>query len=255
MKGTKVGIIAAMNEEIGLIQTRMDGTQLTEIAGIPFLSGYLGGTEVVATRGGVCKVNAAVSTQILIEHYSVKNVILVGVAGAVAPELKVGDIVISKDAVHHDVDARAVKLGFKLGEIPFSGRISWEADPYMIKMAQVACETAVVKFRQQCLEKPDMASLGEYGFNSVIGRILTGEQFIASSRKIARLRQLFEGHCVEMEGAAVAQTCVLNRKPFIIIRVISDQPGRKAWKSYQAFTSSVMPELLFQVVIEMLKRL
>ena len=166
----KTGIIGAMEEEIERLTAGLEDASETHVGAFIFYEGRLEGQPVAVVRSGVGKVNAAVTTLLLLQR-EVGRVIFVGVAGALDPALNVGDVVVSIDAVQHDVDATA--LGYALGEVP--GELpTWEADE---RLRDVALEAA--------------AELD--GVGVVAGRVASGDQFIASADKVAALRAQYGG--------------------------------------------------------------
>ncbi|SDX69190.1 5'-methylthioadenosine/adenosylhomocysteine nucleosidase [Eubacterium barkeri] len=213
-----IGIIAALKEEVeGIVLSMTVSTTFTK-AGMTFVSGKINGKEVTAVQCGVGKVNAALCTQILIDCYGVDCLINLGVAGALASGLDVGDIVLSKDAMQYDMDA--TPAGFALGEIPEMGVRLFEADPDLLSKAKAAA-----------------AGLG---IPALAGRVLTADRVVASGELKAALATELSGACVEMEGAAVAQTAWVNGIPFMIIRSISDHADEALEATYDAhFEESV----------------
>lgn len=211
-----IGIIGAMEEEILHYRNNMELVSQEVKAGIHFYIGTLSGFSVVICKGGVGKVNASVCTQILIEHFSVTHVLFTGVAGAVNPDLRIGDIVVSSDAIHHDMDATG--LGFQLGQIPYSEDYIFQADPFLQNLALTVGKEVIA---EQTV---------------IAGRILSGDQFIANREKVNQLQQELSGACVEMEGAAVAQVCTMFAIPYVIIRSISDQADGSAKVNFLEFT-------------------
>lgn len=212
--GMVIGIIGAMNEEIELMKEEMDIKSETKIASITFYSGTMGNHKIVLCKSGVGKVNAALTTQILIDHFQTEKIIFTGVAGALDPSLNVGDIVISTSALQHDIDASP--LGFKRGEIPmFEHTSDFPADVSLIELATKASE--------------------QLNIQVIKGRVLSGDQFIASQELVQELQDTFAGACVEMEGSAVAQVAMLNDIPYVIIRSISDKANGEAKMSFNEF--------------------
>lgn len=216
IKGTRLALIGAMQDEIALFLEGMEGGTSEEIAGISFYSGRIEGEPVVVCRSGVGKVNSALCTQILADRFQVKKLIFTGVAGALDPELDIGDIVISTSCQQHDVNATA--LGFDSGMIPYQEVSIFKADPRLIRMAEAAA-------RKVCPGKV------------ATGKILSGDQFIADPEEVRRLRVSFAGTCVEMEGAAVAHVCYQNRIPFVIIRSMSDRADFDADVNFAEFSA------------------
>lgn len=228
-----IGIMGAMDEEILHYRNRIELLSEEEKAGIIFFTGSLNGFSVVICKCGVGKVNASVCTQILIEHFSVTHVIFTGVAGALDPTLDIGDIVVSSDCLHHDMDATA--LGFQLGQIPYSEKYIFDADPFLQKLALTVSK--------------DVASTQKV----IMGRILSGDQFIASREKVKQLYRDLAGSCTEMEGAAVAQVCNMYDIPYVIIRSMSDKANGSANVNFLEFTEKASLNS-FKIVDRMLKQ-
>jgi adenosylhomocysteine nucleosidase len=228
----RTGIIGAMDEEIVLFLEAMEETKKTVKAGITYYQGKLESREVVLCKSGVGKVNAGVCTQILIDRFGVDQVIFTGVAGAVHPDLEIGDIVISTTCLQHDVDATA--LGFQPGEIPYAKIWEWQADPRLIELAMKSGE-----------------AIGD-DVNIVKGKVLSGDQFIADRDKVRRLYERFDAYCTEMEGAAAAQVCTMNDVPFVIVRSMSDKADGSADVNFAEFTK-LASRRSFEIVSSMLK--
>lgn len=210
-----IGIIGAMEQEIEALVHQMEDREEKTMAGMTFHRGKLWNNEAVVVKSGVGKVNMAVCTQLLIDLYEVDMLINTGIAGGLHKGIEVGDMVISSDAVQHDVDVTS--RGFKPGEIPFMDQYIFKADQELAVMAKEACE--IVNPEIRCY----------------VGRILTGDQFISDSGKKAELIDKFDGYCAEMEGAAMAQVAVMNHIPFLIIRAISDKADADARVLVKAF--------------------
>ncbi|NGQ97255.1 5'-methylthioadenosine/adenosylhomocysteine nucleosidase [Brevibacillus sp. SYP-B805] len=230
----RVGIIGAMDEEIALYLEGMQETKAVTKAGITYYEGTLEGRDVVLCKSGVGKVNASVCTQILIDHFQVEKVIFTGVAGAVHPALNIGDIVVSRDCLQHDIDVTA--LGFQPGQIPFTDRWIWEADPELIQLAVRAGEQV------------------DEGVSIVTGRILSGDQFVADREKVQRFYEQFGAHCTEMEGAAVGQVCAMNGIPFVVVRSMSDKADGSAHVNFVEFTK-LASQRSYAIVVNMLRHL
>lgn len=194
----KIGIISAMEKEIlPLIEKIEDKTCSKEVM-LNVYEGKYCGVEVVAGFAGICKVNAAILTQILISKYDVTHVIMAGVAGGLSNKLSVKDIVISTELAYHDVKPSILIESHPCMEDEF-----FRADEKMVKDFIEAAEK---------LPKSN---------NCFAGRIITGEVFV--DEKIREdLIQRYQPLCVDMESASVAHTCHVNEIPFVIIRSISD---------------------------------
>ncbi|MDP5273320.1 5'-methylthioadenosine/adenosylhomocysteine nucleosidase [Chengkuizengella axinellae] len=233
MSYRKIGLIGAMDEEIKRFLDHIDDVKTIEKAGIRFYEGFFYDTEVVLCKSGVGKVNAAVCSQILIDHFEINAVIFTGVAGALHPDLQIGDIVISTDCMHHDMDASP--LGFSRGTIPYDKTSIFKADDDLIKAAFQASEKS---FHNRTRK----------------GRILSGDQFIADREVVQQLHKQMDGDCTEMEGAAVAQVCSMNEVPFVIIRSMSDKADGSADVNFAEFVVQASQHS-YQIVEQMLKNI
>lgn len=226
-----IGIIGAMRAETELFLADLNGRSQVERGGAALDFGQLRGHDVVIAECGVGKVNAAMLAALLVSE-GVHSVIFSGVAGALDPSLRVGDIVISTDCVQHDVDVRA--LGYPPGQVP-GETFQWRADSRLRETARAACEVLA-----------DVAVME--------GRILSGDQFVADPDHAARLHAEFGGACVEMEGAAVAQVCARAGVPFLVIRSMSDTADHTASPDFRAFTELAAGQSR-AVVLGLLERL
>ena len=211
----KIGIIGAMELEVSELKSNMTNVSIVNKAGMEFYDGILNGVPAVVVRSGIGKVNAALCVQILADCFSISHVINTGVAGSLNAKLDIGDILISKDAIHHDVDVRV--FGYPLGEIPQLGVREFPADEHMISLAYESCRRV----------NPDI--------HAVIGRVVSGDQFISDKTVKENLITNFSGDCAEMEGASIAHGAYLNQIPFVIIRAISDKADNSAEMDYPTF--------------------
>ena len=214
----KYGIIGAMEPEVISLQKSLSDVKTEVIADMKFVSGKLGETEAVVVKCGMGKVNAAICAHTLINRYGVTKVINTGVAGSLDNRIDIGDIVVSTEAVQHDYDVSII--GFKKGEIPYTGLAAFPADPALH-------EEAVKAIRETAPE-----------IKVFEGRICSGDQFIASSEQKQQIIDNFGGLCCEMEGAAVAQTCYLNHVPYVILRAISDKADHSEEISFDQFAET-----------------
>lgn len=214
-KGNAIGIIGAMEEEVTAIEKDMEITNTTEIAGMEFVEGTLDDTKVVLVQCGMGKVNAGICAHTLIDDFGCSRIINTGVAGSLDNKLDIGDIVVSVDAVQHDFDVEPI--GFKKGEIPYTGKVAFEADENLRAKAVKAVKESA----------PDVKVYE--------GRICTGDQFIHSDEQKDRITSEFGGLCCEMEGGAIAQACYLSKTPFVIIRAISDKSDGSQSVEYETF--------------------
>lgn len=166
-------------------------------------------------RSGIGKVNAGMCAQILVDVFNVSHLINTGIAGSLKAEINIGDIVVSTDLVHHDMDA--VNFGYPLGQIPQMDTFSFKADERLVELAEKACHEV----------NPEIQVFR--------GRIVSGDQFIADKAVKNRITENFQGYCTEMEGAAIAQAAYLNDVPFVVLRAISDKADDSASMDYPTF--------------------
>lgn len=229
-----VGIIGAMEEEVMALKDKMDIREVRSVASLDFYIGAIEGKRCVVVRGGIGKVNSAVCTQILIDIFHVDVIINTGVAGALNPKLEIGDIVISSDAVQHDVDATS--FGYNKGFIPRMQESFFRSDEHLIRIAKQASDVLSAKI------------------NVYVERIVSGDQFIADPIRKNEIIDEFKGYCTEMEGAAIAHVCYLNKIPCVIIRSISDKADSSAEVNFAEFAklaalnSSKMIERMLQLL-------
>lgn len=214
----KIGIIGAMELEVEALKSEMSVSKIEKKANMEFYEGTLNGANVVIVRSGIGKVNAALCTQILVDLFNVTHIINTGVAGSLNAKLDIGDILISKDALHHDMDVTI--FGYQPGEVPQLGLREFPADERLARLAREACERV----------NPDI--------NAILGRVVSGDQFISGNEIKERLVHLYQGDCAEMEGASIAHGAYLNHVPFVIIRAISDKADNSAEMDYPAFEAA-----------------
>ncbi len=211
----KLGIIGAMDFEVSLLIEQIENDDVSRRAGLYFHQGKISGVECVVVTSGIGKVNAAMCAQILICDFEVTHIINTGVAGALAPELGQGDVVISTDLIQHDFNM-AVE-GLEKGIIPRMKTSTFIADEYLRGIAHKAADATVTDFKV------------------VEGRIVSGDVFIGETAYKHSLYEQFKAKATEMEGAAIAHVGYLNKVPFVIIRAISDTADGKAVSDYGNF--------------------
>ncbi|OJA04473.1 5'-methylthioadenosine/S-adenosylhomocysteine nucleosidase [Halomonas sp. QHL1] len=200
----RIGIIGAMAQEVSTLVSQLDNPQRYEHAGFVFHTGTRYGLEVIVLQSGIGKVNAAVGTAILLERHLPDAIINTGSAGGFAADLAIGDVIISDEVRHHDVDA--VVFGYEIGQVP-GMPAAYLADKSLREVARNA-----------------IASLGEVQVRE--GLIATGDAFMSDPARVDATRAQFPSMlAVEMEAAAIAQTCHLYQCPFVVIRALSDIPG------------------------------
>ena len=210
-----IGIIGAMDEEVAKLKETMQDVTVETKASMEFYKGTMNGKEVVVVRSGIGKVNAGICTQILCDLYHVDAVINTGIAGSLNAKIDIGDIVLSTDALQHDMDATG--FGYPKGQIPRMDTLAFPADEELVKKAVAANEKA----------NPDI--------HTFTGRIASGDQFISDQSVKERIVSLFHPMCCEMEGAGIAQAAYLNKVSYVIIRAISDKADNSATMDYPTF--------------------
>ena len=228
-----IGIIGAMEEEVSILLTHMTDKKSETHARMTFYSGKIREKDVVLVKSGVGKVNMAMCTQLMIDRFAPDCVINAGVAGAVAKELSVGDIVVSSEAMQYDMDCTSV--GYKIGEVPGLECSVFPADPKLIALAEAAGKKAV----------PDVRLL--------TGRVVTGDRFVSDVKLKDWLRDTCGGSCAEMEGAAMAQVCCENGVPYLVLRAISDQADGDAPETFDVFIKKAIQhfsDLMLEMVSE-----
>ncbi|NCB99631.1 MAG: 5'-methylthioadenosine/adenosylhomocysteine nucleosidase [Clostridia bacterium] len=230
----KTGIIGAMEEEVAFLKERMAIEKTEQIAGMEFCQGICEGHQVVVVRSGIGKVNAAVCTQILVDIFRVDAIINTGVAGSLQNAINIGDIVVSTDALQHDMDATG--FGYELGVIPRMETSVFKADEGLADLAEKVCREV----------NPDIQVFR--------GRVVSGDQFVSSREVKDSLIKNFAGFCTEMEGAAIAQAAWLNHVPFLILRAISDKADGSAEMDYGEFEHKAI-EHTVALVTGMLKNM
>ena len=212
----KLGIIGAMDEEVDILKDIMDIQETIEKASLKFYVGKLEGKDVVLVRCGIGKVNAALCAQILISEYKVDKVINVGVAGGIGMEIYPGDVVIGNSLVQYDMDTSA--FGDPIGQIPRLDTFDFKCSQELVDLCEEACK-----------ENEEIKSF--------TGRIVTGDQFVASVEKVKWLEEEFGASACEMEGGSIAHVCYLNNIPFLVIRSISDNANNGAHMDFAEFTA------------------
>ena len=210
-----IGIIGAMEEEVALLKEAMLIEKIEEYATMSFCKGTLCGQNVVVVKSGIGKVNAALCAQILVDRFQVDTLINTGIAGSLDAHINIGDMVISTDAVQHDMDASI--FGDPVGQIPRMDTFSFPADEKLVSKAVAANIEA----------NPDI--------HTFTGRIVSGDQFVSSKEVKDRLVETFGARCTEMEGAAIAHAAYLNKVSCVIIRAISDKADNSATMDYPTF--------------------
>jgi len=214
MNSVEIGIIGAMKIEVDALKAAMTDTETKTVSGIDFVSGMLQGRRAVVAQCGIGKVFAAVCAQTMILTYAPCIIINTGVAGTLTPELSIGQVALADALVQHDMDTSP--LGDPVGLVSGINMVYFPTDK-----EATACLAACVDHE---------------GAKSVRGTIVSGDQFINSAAVKSRITANFEG-CIacEMEGAAIAHVCYINKTPCAILRAISDGGDEEASDDYPTF--------------------
>ncbi|WP_206485224.1 5'-methylthioadenosine/S-adenosylhomocysteine nucleosidase [Thalassotalea sp. G2M2-11] len=230
----KAGIIGAMEPEVAILKKQLSDLSVSEVGGYTFYQGKLAEVDVVIVQSGIGKVAAALATAFLIKEFQPDYVVNTGSAGGFEQSLKVGDIVISSEVRYHDVDVTA--FGYEIGQLP-ANPAAYMPHPELVKAAQAG-----------------IAQLE--GIQTLVGLITTGDTFMTKEEDIAKARANFPTMAaVEMEGAAIAQTCHQLKVPFVVIRSMSDIAGKESPTSFEAYleTASVNSSQLVLNMLDALK--
>ncbi len=191
----KIGVMGALPDEVKLLADQLQQTETRRVAGVDFITGTMGDRQVTLCCAGMGKVNAAAAAQLLISVFGAKALVFSGIAGNMSGKVGVGDLVISDTVVYHDAELPMIAQSY-----PYVSE--YHADPALVRAAVAACEGA--------------------GIRHIVGKIATGDRFVADSALKQQIWQACRPDCVEMEGAAVAQVAAKNDLPFVILRTMSD---------------------------------
>ena len=211
---TKLGIIGAMEIEVAILKSKLENQKVTKVGPMEFFEGRLAGCDVVIVMCGVGKVHAAMCTQVLCSNFGVTHIVNTGVAGSLDAQLDICDVLVSTDAVQHDMDVHY--LGYDVGWVPGLDTTAFAADE---------------KLKQLAFEESERIRPG----HTKMGRVATGDQFVCSDGQKAKIIADTGASCTEMEGAAIAQTAYVNQVPFVILRAISDKADGSAELDYPTF--------------------
>lgn len=230
----KAGIIGAMEPEVAILKEKLTNSEVTELGGYTFYRGQLDGTEVIIVQSGIGKVAAALATAFLIQEFQPDYIVNTGSAGGFEQSLKVGDIVISSEVRYHDVDVTA--FGYEIGQLP-ANPAAYVPHPTLVEAAKLG-----------------IAQLDN--IQTLVGLITTGDTFMTKDDDISKARENFPTMAaVEMEGAAIAQTCHQLLTPFVVIRSMSDIAGKESPTSFEAYleTASINSSKLVLNMLNTLK--
>ena len=241
-----------MAQEIDEVKAMLTEKTVVQIANREFVVGKIGNVRCVVAFSKWGKVAATITATLLIQEFAVTDLVFIGTAGALADGLKVGDIVISKRLVQHDMDARPIISRF---EMPLLNRVYVDSDPDLTTLAGRAVENLLAKGVEQMVGEE---AVKEFSLAPKLyyGDIASGDQFVNSDAKRREILGLLpDVLCVEMEGAAVAQVCLEFNTPFTVIRTISDSADHNARVDFGKFIVEVANAYSRAIVGEMMRLL
>lgn len=242
------GILGAMPEEVSLIISVITNKKVEEYGNRLYYTGQLFGNEVVVAFSRWGKVAVATTTTHLILKYNVDRIIFSGIAGAISPELNIGDIVIAQRLFQHDMDARPLMKRF---EIPLTGRTSYLIPDSIVEVLKTAMHN-LLKNNKEFREILSESSIDQPKF--MLGDIATGDLFISTTEMKEALRKnLPSAICAEMEGAAVAQVCSDYQVPLSVFRIISDGANEDSHENVTNFAEKHAAYYSLQILREYFK--
>ena len=224
-----LGIIGAMEVEVATLKSAINNLEVTKKAGMEFCMGNIFGKDVVVVKSGQVAVDIGVAP--VADDFQVDGVINTGVAGSLNNDINICDIVISTEALEHDMDV--TPLGYEKSVIPDMETSVFKADKRLMEVAKKSAKEA------------------ELDVKIFEGKVVSGDQFIGTAEKKKYLRDQFGGDCAEMEGASIAHAAYLNNIPFLVIRAISDKADGGAEMDYPTFEKKAAEnsiELMYKII-------
>jgi adenosylhomocysteine nucleosidase len=237
---SRIAIVSAMHEELRALLPLLGATRVERRAGRECHLGRIDGHEVVLVLCGIGKVAAATTAAVLLNELGVRALLLTGVAGGLDTDVRVGDVVIARTLLQHDMDASPL---FPRYEVPRTGRSRFPADVSLCDALAAGCRNV--------LAAPH-AALARFGIEQArlhAGLIVSGDRFVATAAESDALRAaLPDALAVEMEGAAVAQVCADFGRPFAVVRTVSDRADDAAHVDFTRFIAEVAAEFSRDIV-------
>ena len=208
-----IGIIGAMEEEVTILRDLITNPKKFKLSHVEFIQGTLFGKKVVLVKSGIGKVNAAMTTTLLLEKFDVESVINTGSAGGIKAEAEIGDVVISESVAYHDVDVTG--FGYEMGQVPGMPAVL-RSDEGLLSKVERALETTGARYFK--------------------GQVVTGDAFIQRPEQMEQIKVDFpEAVALEMEAAAIAHVCHVREVPFVVVRALSDIAGKESEISFEEF--------------------
>lgn len=242
-----IGIMGAMPEEIEGVVALLSNCEVKSMGQRSYFTGQINGIDAVVVFSRWGKVAAATTVTTLIHEFKITELLFTGVAGAINPDLKIGDIVLGKRLIQHDMDARPLMKQF---EIPLLSKTYLESDATHLATAQKAIEIVFENKRLHTIfTEEDLKAFSISEPRLFLGDIASGDQFFSSNEQKNNLNaQLPAVLCVEMEGAAVAQVCYEYEIPFSIIRTISDGADEQSHIDFPSFIKKISSKYAAEII-------
>jgi len=253
MKKRTIGIMGAMPEEIEGVVALLTNCTESSMGKRTYFSGQINGIDTVVVFSRWGKVAAATTATTLIHEFKITELLFTGVAGAISSDLKIGDIVLGKRLIQHDMDARPLMQQY---EIPLLSQIYFESDATHLDLTSKAIHSVIEnKGLHAVIGDKELMEFNISQPKLVFGDIASGDQFFSSKeQKHALNTQLPNILCVEMEGAAVAQVCYEYEVPFIIIRTISDVADDTSHIDFPSFIKKISSKYAAEMIKNIYKQ-
>ncbi len=233
---SRIAIVSAMREELRALLPALDKRQQVRFAGRDFHLGQMEGQPVVMVLSGIGKVAAATTAALLLHEIDVQRIVFTGAAGGLGTGVRVGDVVVARELLQHDMDASPL---FPRYEVPLTGRSRFATDPDL----SGSLAAAALHCLNHATERIGEAHLADLGIDSPLlhqGLVISGDRFVATAAESDALRAaLPDALAVEMEGAALAQVCADFERPFAVIRTVSDRADDGAHVDFKRFIAEV----------------
>jgi len=247
------GILVPMPEEIEIILARMRVDEVYKAGKRIFYIGAIHDNACVVSLSRIGKVASAVTAAVMIERFKVDRIIVTGVAGGIAEELNIGDIVVAESCIQHDMDCRPL---FPQFEAPLLEKGRFECDEALIASAVEACSHFIAHELSDHVSKVHLQELDIHTPEVRRGTLVSGDQFIGNTTQLTKIRtEIPDAYFVEMEGAAVAQVCFEYSVPFVVVRSISDKADAIAHVDFSNYIKNIARHYTWALIEGMMKKI